>query len=254
MNTNKQFAVRLAGLALAGALTAPAQAQVKTDFAAVSFDTAIQGEYASLPELAQKMVENTRLSVHSTQGEKMILVVGVVDIETGEVIYGSLSEPILANPGKSALIEIGGGRLVSSWQAFDDPLLGFDNPSYGFEDPLLGFDDPLLGFDDPLLGFENGDFRFSDPYFGGEKPPGLEAVWGTNGVAYKPQASAAYYAGVGSELAENPEQVLYGIWGVGGASYEGPAEHMLIVAPLSLDAKSGVGYSAAILPFTANRE
>ncbi|TGD72653.1 hypothetical protein E4634_14120 [Mangrovimicrobium sediminis] len=247
MIMNKQFAVHMAGLALAGALTAPVQAQLKTDVAAASFSAGIEGEYASLPELAQKMVENTQLAAITSRGEKMIMVVGVVDIETGHVVYGSLSEPILANPGKSALIEIGAGRLVSSWQAFEDPIFGFEDPLFGFEDPIFGFEDPIFGFEDPIFGFE-------DPLFGGEAPPSLEAVWGTNGVAFKPQTSDAYYGGVGSREAQNPEQVLYGIWGVGGASYEGPAEYMLIVAPLSLDAGSEVGYSAAILPFTANRK
>ncbi len=243
----RYFNPLLAGVGLAALSALPAQAQLKTDFAAASFAPGIVGDYDSLQDLAKKMVANTRLVAASSGGEKMILVVGVLDMEGGGIIYGALSEPIVVNSGKSGLIEVGSGPLDVAWEAFEDPLFGFEDPIFGFEDPIFGFEDPIFGFEDPIFGFE-------DPLFGSEAPPSFKAIWGTNGTAYEPDTSAAYKIGAGSIDAPNPEYLLNGIWGVGGASYEGPADLLLVVAPLSLDANTEVSYSAALLPFSAVRE
>ena len=241
---NRLFILFIAISAMVLLLPSPAMAQFKTNVGAVSFDREL-GDFSwnSLPELAQAMVENTRLDVLVERPEKIVLVAGVVDTATGEILYGSVSQPILALSRRSTLIEIGAGRLVNPWQGFDDPLLGFD-------DPLLGFDDPLLGFDDPLLGFENPDFVFRDFTFGFETlGMAIDAIWGTNGASYQPTRSSSFSWGTGGRAATTPEAVLDGIWGTNGASYEGPGDKLLIVAPLSVNPNTEVSFSAAILPF-----
>ena len=241
---NRLFVLFIAISSMVLLLPSPAMAQFKTNVGAVSFDREL-GDFSwnSLPELAQAMVENTRLDVLVERPEKIVLVAGVVDTATGEVLYGSVSQPVLALSRQSTLIEIGAGRLVNPWQGFDDPLLGFD-------DPLLGFDDPLLGFDDPLLGFENPDFVFRDFTFGFETlGMAIDAIWGTNGASYQPTRSSSFSWGTGGRAARTPEAVLDGIWGTNGASYEGPGDKLLILAPLSLNPDTRVSFSAALLPF-----
>lgn len=239
--------------ALAAALASTlsiAEAQLKTDVASATFTAGIEGPYQDLPDLAQKMVENTRLDVIVDRAEPIILVAGVLD-RNGNVLYGALSEPIIANPGRNPLIEVGAGRLVNPWQGFDDPLLGFDDPLLGFDDPLLRFDDPLLGFDDPLLGLVDPAFRFDDRSFGFEAlGEAIDAIWGTNGTAYAPESTPDFIWGTGGAAAEDPVQVLDAIWDTNGASYEGPADSFLVLAPLSLDAETEVRFSAAVLPFS----
>ena len=250
---NRLITLFIAIAMMALLLPSSATAQFKENVAAASFDRGI-GDFSwnNLPDLAQAMVENTRLEVLVKRAEKVVLVAGVVDTATGEILYGSVSDPILAIPNKFSLIEIGAGRLVTPWQGFDDPLLGFDDPLLGFDDPLLGFDDPLLGFDDPLLGFENPDFVFADRSFGFETVgDALDAIWGTNGASYQPMRSSSFRWGVGSRAAETPADVLDAIWGTNGASYEGPGDTLLVVAPLSLNPDTRVSYSAAILPFNS---
>ena len=181
-----RFAVMAAFLSL----VASAPAQLKTDFAAVSFDDDLdEFVYLSLPELGEAMVENTSLTIFSSRAEFVVLVAGVVDARTGEILYGSMSQPILANRGKARLIEIGGGPIGGPWDAFEDPL-------FGFEDSVEA----------------------------------LDAVWGTSGVGFAPTASPSFIWGTNGTAAGDPEGVLEAIWGVGGASYEDGTKLLILTS------------------------
>ncbi len=224
----------LATLALALSTQAMAQRQ---DLVAAWFDEDItERRYDNLPDLAQLVLENTRLSAAVRESEDFILVAGVLDMRSGKILYGALSQPMTAVAGQESLQLAGKGRLRSPWQGFEDPLFGFEDPLFGKVAPPSGFEDPLFGFEDPLFGILGGP---------------LEAVWGTDGVLFNPGATRAYRRGVGGKGAATPEQVLEAVWGSDGASYEGPADSLLIVAPLSLDPETRVSFSAATLPLSA---
>ncbi len=228
----------LALVTLALGLSTQALAQ-RQDLVAAWFDDDItERSYDNLPDLAQLVLENTRLSAAVSEDEAFILVAGVVDIRSGRILYGALSRPMTAVAGRESLQLADQGRLRSPWQGFEDPLFGFEDPLFGKVAPPSGFEDPLFGFEDPLFGLLGGP---------------LEAVWGTDGASYKPSATRAYRRGIGGKGAASPEQVLEAVWGSDGASYEGPADSLLIVAPLSLDPETRVSFSAATLPFSARR-
>lgn len=238
-HTTTRLAILAASLAIATSL----QAQLKTDFAATTFDRNLKDfVYTSLPELADAMVESTSLFIRASRAEKVVLVAGIVDARTGEIVYGSISAPILANRKTKKLIAVGDGPLRGAWQAFEDPLFGFEDPLFGFEDPLFGFEDPLFGFEDPLFGFE-------DPLFGfKEAGDASDAVWGTNGVALEPQTSPVFVWGTNGVAIENPEDVLEAVWGTNGVAYE-EGTKLLILTSVSIDPDSKLGHVAAILPF-----
>lgn len=223
-------------LALGLALCTQAHAQ-RQDVVAAWFDDDItERQYDNLPDLAQLVLESSRLSAAVSEDEDFILVAGVVDIRSGRILYGALSKPLRAVAGQESLQLIGEGRLRSPWQGFEDPLFGFEDPLFGKVAPPSGFEDPLFGFEDPLFGI------LAAP---------LEAVWGSDGASFNPGATRPYRRGVGAKGASTPEQVLEAVWGSDGASYEGPANSLLILAPLSLDRETRVAFSAATLPFFA---
>ena len=244
-NRTNSFRHFLGLLAASALMMGSLQAQLKTDFSAVSFDNDLEAfSYNSLPELANTMVENTSMFIRSSRAEKVVLVAGIVDAKTGEILYGSVSEPILANRGRK-VIGIGKGPLRGVWEAFEDPLFGFEDPLFGFEDPLFGFEDPLFGFEDPLFGFEDPLFGFTG------STEAIDAIWGTNGTAFEPETSPAFIWGTNGVAAESPKAVLEAIWGVGGASYEDGTQ-LLILTSVSIDPDSKLPHSAAILPFRSS--
>ena len=238
------FFLPILGMLAASALmTGSLQAQLKTDFSVVSFNNDFEDfSYNSLPELADALVENTSVIIRSSRAEKVVLVAGVVDARTGEILYGSVSEPILANRGKN-LIGIGEGPLRGAWDAFEDPSFGFEDPSFGFEDTSFGFEDPSFGFEDPSFGFE-------DPSFGFEAPvEAIDAIWGTNGTAFEPETSPAFVWGTNGVAAEGPEDILaLKFEGIDGESYE-EGTKLLILTTVSVDPDSELPHSGAILPF-----
>jgi hypothetical protein len=240
-------------------MAAPLQAQSRDEVSMVSFDSSFSDfNYLGLEELADAMVENTRLTIRSTRSEKIVMVAGVVDAKSGEILYGRISKPILTSktpndPKKQinrSLVGIGKGPLSGIWDAFEDPLLGFEDPLLGFEDPLLGFEDPLLGFEDPLLGFEDPLLGFKDPTFGFKGTnEAIDAIWGAAGFSFQPTTSPFFSWSGGRGIATGSAgDVLEAVWGTNGVAYEDGTK-LLILTTVSLDRKSQLRHSAAILPF-----
>lgn len=260
--TRRAWRHRLAAASASLLFATSAPGQLKTDFAVMSFDDDLEGfVYLDLPELGEAMVEKTNLTIVSSRAERVVLVAGVLDARSGEILYGAVSQPILANRGQSGLIQIGDGPLRGAWDAFEDPLFGFEDPLFGFEEPSFGFEEPSFGFEEPSFGFEEPSFGFET---GSEA---LDAIWGTNGVGFAPMTTPAFIWGTGGTAVESPEDILAIAYdgvdgeafdGVDGEAYDGvdgeayaEGTKLLIVTSFSLDPDSGVRHSAAILPFWA---